>query len=734
MNVLFLVFSSGFNTQQHLQTLEGPTMHAFTASERMNHNSWYSPENCLIRWMLALMVICPVVVPAQTRDSLVSQGIQQLTTLWIQSNGYATRTSASAPLAQATQLYDQQLPDTSRAPYAQRVLEIRRQQLVSDKGVSVNGNYIENFGLGPTSEDDLIYRRRVQAGIEWNLLDGGLYENRNRINQLDNQIQIAQLKQQMAVSSDARLQTYNTLIFAFNLHKVELLKQRRELCQKKLLIVYDLYAQHAISYTEVLDVQQQQADIDAMLRLYAGYNDQLKYIINDSLFPKDPLPIFDIDSRVLFAASGSTVSGDSINRLILENLAIDQKRINDIKLSVSLRYNYYDPTIATVDSRNFFSAGVNFSMPIYFGRGETDRLIEAQRVDLQQQQTQNSNERAFHLANLLYTFRYKLKQYESFQEKRRQFIELIRIERVKQQFGDLEFNPVTALNLLDQLMQIDVELLDIRQQLYLSLLDIMLDVPGVPVSSYLIPYTPQALVQPLRAYDRSIYIWSKSSEKHTAGFITTELRNNSFSTAIVSAGGTKASHERTSVLIDSLKRAGIQVELLIGENKLLTRKNPAAYLDSLLRELGNPAISAIHLDVEPHTFADWDKNKSTYLDQYMVMVEAIRTFCNSKNLQLTVSIPVFYPSDFLVRLYPLTDRVYVMAYEQTNVDKVVAKTSEERALSSEKTIIAIRTKDFATRESFDDFLLLLAEKIKLPGIAVHDFETLQELDAKKKDR
>ncbi len=734
MNRVFLYFRPALNTQQHLQTLEGPTMHVYAASKQINQISWYCLKSCLTFWVLVAACICPLFTSAQTRDSLVGQGIQQLTTLWVQSNGYATRTRPDAPLAQATQLYDQQLPDSNRAPYAQCVLEIRRQQLASDKGLVVNGNYIENFGVGPTGEDDLIYRRRIQAGIEWNLLDGGLYENRNKIDQIDNQIQIAQIKQQMAVSSDARLQTYNTLIFAFNLHKVELLKQRRELCQKKLLVVYDLYAQHAISYTEVLDVQQQQADIDAMLRLYAGYNEQLKSIINDSLFPKDPLPVFDIDSRVLFAASGSTVSGDSINRLILENLAIDQKRINDIRLSVSLRYNYYDPTIVTADSRNFFSAGVNFSMPLYFGRAETERLIDAQRAELQQQQTQSSNERAFHLANLLYTFRYKLKQYESFQEKRRQFIELIRIERVKQQFGDLEFNPVTALNLLDQLMQLDVELLDIRQQLYLSLLDIMLDVPGVPVSSYLIPYTPQALVQPLRAFDRSIYIWSKSSEKHTAGFITNSLRTNSFSTAIVSAGGTKAAHERTRVLIDSLKRAGITVELLIGENKLLTRKNPAAYLDSLLRVLGNPAISAIHLDVEPHTFADWDKNKSTYLDQYIVMVEAIRIFCTNKNLQLNVSIPVFYPSDFLVRLYPLTDRVYVMAYEQTNVDKVVAKTSEERALSSEKTILAIRTKDFATRESFDDFLLLLAEKIKLPGIAVHDFETLQELDAKKKDR
>ncbi|MGL4597899.1 MAG: hypothetical protein ACRCYO_10230 [Bacteroidia bacterium] len=708
-------------------------MHVYAASERTNQPNWSCPKVRLAFRLWAVGILLPFFLQAQTRDSLVGQGIQQLTALWIQSNGYAMSSRPDAPLAQAAQLYDRQLPDTSRAPYSQRVLEIRRQQFASDKGLVVNGNYIENFGVGPTGEDDLIYRRRIQAGLEWNLLDGGLYENRSKIDQIDNQIQIAQLKQQMAVSSDGRLQTYNTLIYAFNLHKVELLKQRRELCQKKLRVVYDLYAQHAIAYTEVLEAQQQQADIDALLRLYAGYNEQLKAIINDSLFPKDPLPVFDIDSRMLFAASGSTVSGDSINQLILENLAIDQKRINDMRLSVSLRYNYYDPTIVTADSRNFFSAGVNFSMPLYFGRAETERLIDAQRVELQQQQTQSSNERAFHLANLLYTFRYKLKQYESFQEKRRQFVELIRIERVKQQFGDLEFNPVTALNLLDQLMQIDVELLDIRQQLYLSLLDIMLDVPGVPVSSYLIPYTPQALVQPLRAYDRSIYIWSKSSEKHTAGFITNSLRTNSFSTAIVSAGGTKASHQRTRVLMDSLKRAGIKMELLIGENKLLTRKNPAAYLDSLLFALGNPAITAIHLDVEPHTFADWDKNKTTYLDQYIVMVEAIRTFCNGKNLQLTVSIPVFYPSDFLARLYPLVDRVYIMAYEQTNADKVVAKTSEERALSAEKTIIAIRTKDFATRESFDDFLLLLAEKIKLPGIAVHDFETLQELDAKKKD-
>ena len=343
------------------------------------------------------------------------------------------------------------------------------------------------------------------------------------------------------------------------------------------------------------------------------------------------------------------------------------------------------------------------------------------------EQNETANTRSLTLANSLYEFRYKLKQYEGFLAKRREYVELLRIERVKQQFGDLEFNPLTALNMLDQLMQIDIELTDLRQQLYLTLLDINHELPGIPVSAYIKAWTPMAIPMQQQTLNKSIYIWSASTSDYSAAFITEFLLRNGIKTAIVSMGKTKESYNRAKILLDSLHTSEIHTELLIGENSLLQKKNPATYIDSVLTALGNPEIDAIHLDVEPHTFDDWDTRKENYLADYMKMAHELKTYCTSEGILLSASIPVFYSETFLKDLYATADHVYLMAYEQTDPDKIVTKTKEERAFGPEKTIIAIRTKDFADRQKFNDFLFLLSDKLKTKDFAIHDFNTLVKL-------
>lgn len=666
---------------------------------------------------------------AQSRDSaLVHRQIRALTTIWLNHEDYAVAVPAFDSLSSAYKLFPAPplLNDTGANPQLE-LIALQKQQVRSDKGVSFNGSYVENFGGG--SDDNVMYHRRAQAGLQWDLLSGGLGDNHNKELQLDNSARIAQLKQARNGSSGLELQTYNTIIYTFNIEKTALLAERKNISESKIGIITQLYSLQAIPYLDYLDAQQQQADIMAMYNLYAAYNIEMKTVISDSQLPQKPLPAFDIDAEKMFAYAGSANISDSINHLVLENMRLENAAVNHFKLDVFVRYNFYDYGPIVNANRSFVSAGVGFSAPIMSNRANNDRILQAQQKIMSWEQNETGNTRSLTLANLLYEFRYKLKQYEGFSSKRREYVELLRIEHVKQQFGDLEFNPLTALNLLDQLMQIDIELTDLRQQLYLVLLDMNHQLPGIPVANYTKSWSPLLMAVSQHTLDKSIYIWSDDVKANSASFITRYLSENLIQDAIVSPGKSKSSYALASTLIDSLSKASIRTELLIGENSLLKKKDPAHYIDSVVKAMNTAAFTAIHLDVEPHTFSDWDTKKQQYLDDYLEMVQQIKTYCNKSGLQLNVSIPVFYPPDFLRRLYILADNVYVMAYEQTDPAKVTEKTSEERFAGPDQTVIALRTKDFSSRSEFDDFMYLLSERMKTKRFAIHDFGSLIALPA-----
>jgi hypothetical protein len=683
-----------------------------------------------MRFTFLLICICAnLTAQTMASDSVaIRKQITALTNLWLAYQPYSQKITQYDSLSTGLRLYPavNAKTDTANNPQLD-LIELEKQQLQVDKGLRINGSYAENFTTG-AGDENLFYRRRAQAGLEWNVMSGGYFANQNSIQQLDNQAAITSLKLTEKTSSVQELKTYNTIIYIFNHEKTGLIAQRSKIMNEKLEIVSRLYAIQAIPYLTYLETQKQQADILAMYNLYAAYNNEMNGLIADSLLPNYALCAFDIDADKLFKYAGTTNISDSINKLVLENIRLENAPVNNIEFNLYLRYNYYDYGVfAPVQNRNFLSAGASVSAPIYFGRRPQQQVVATQEKILQYSQTEASNTRNLTLANALYEFRYKLKQFENFHSKRRTYVELLRIELIKQQFGDLEFNPLTALTLLDELLQIDIEMADLRQQLYLILLDIHHELPAVSAIDYTKSWNPLALPVARQTFDQHIYIWSSSQQEYSASFITNYLIQQSVRTAIISPGKTNESYKRTAVLMDSLQRVHIETQLMLGENSLLKRKNISTYLDSVYTKLGATTFEYLHLDVEPHTFSDWDTRKQEYLDQYLVMINEVQKWCSKNQKKLAVSIPVFYPTDFLSKLYPLTDKVYLMAYEQKDASKVAEKTKEERAIDADKTIIAIRTKEFTDKQSMNDFLLLLSDKTTQNVFAIHDFNSLVKL-------
>jgi hypothetical protein len=110
-----------------------------------------------------------------------------------------------------------------------------------------------------------------------------------------------------------------------------------------------------------------------------------------------------------------------------------------------------------------------------------------------------------------------------------------------------------------------------------------------------------------RHSDRSMYLWSSAFNTYTIDYIETYLTTNKISTALVSSSNKTAFNQ----LAKRLSAKGVQTELLLGSNSVLTNTNQVAYFDNLFTGIDTKNITALHLDVEPHTLSDYQTRKNT---------------------------------------------------------------------------------------------------------------------------
>ncbi|MFL5763034.1 MAG: hypothetical protein ACJ77K_03770 [Bacteroidia bacterium] len=689
-------------------------------------------KDCVLRWFVFLVLFAPVFPvfsqPAYNQDSLISSKIRDLTAFWRKYNDISVYRSTYEPLSAIPPVYLKKAVDSvSAADYREKVNEAKIAALKQDIGLAGAASYTENFDPGP-GDDNLVYRRRFQTGLDWNILSDGYLENRYRQQILENENTIGSLTPRKKFNGDDYIAISHRIIYSFNVHKLKLLQQRQQIIDDKISIANELYLLKHLSRVDLLQIMQQQVDVTSMNLVYKDYNDQLAMQLNDKSIPENILPVFDIDLTSIFSLSDNKSVNDSILKLKIENLELAHKPVNDIHLNTQLRYNYYDLVSTGSANRNFLSAGIGLSVPIPLGIKANKNVISAEAKLLEYEQKENASTEQTDLLNYFYEFRYKLKQYNNFYQKRKRYEELIRVERVKEKFGDFEFNPLSALNLLDEMLAVDIEMLDLQQEMYLQLLDINTKVPGSDVATMVKGFTPDTVAIAPEKISKSLYIWSEAQSKYSPQYIEEYCRLNKISTAIISMRKDQANRQDAQALFDRLSAAGIKSELLAGNNKLLTAKDPAAFFDSLVSGIDLKKISAIHLDVEPHVLNDYDTNKEKYLSMYLELLKKAKSYCVQKGLKLSVSIPVFYPENTLREIYAQADNVYLMAYEHADADFIVRKVKEEFAMGADKTVIALRAKDFKNRTECEKLISELSATLNTGRFALHDLETFVKLD------
>ncbi|MFI5203833.1 MAG: hypothetical protein ACHQF2_05000 [Flavobacteriales bacterium] len=675
-----------------------------------------------------LPIVSPSFLHGQADSALVSRCIENLKKQWSLLPPPTPVAKQSNSMFDAQRLFRFNGVASTQATFKQENYnQARADYLRKDWGLSLSGSYLENFNTAPNDEDNLIYQRRVQAGVSWDILRSGYLENRYKAKSLEIDNELARMFPYERSRDVAFTQRWNLTLFLFNLHKIALLNERELLVKHLLTQEQALFHQKYITYEHLLTCETRYAEILSLKLIYEKFNERLaqSYALGADTLTDWQLPLLEAD--YVYLTQGSLPAYmDSAYRNIDEKLQLDYAFINEISLSPFVRYNYYDVANGPSNNRSFVSAGVNVGVPLTFRKKEKEELIKLEGEKTREQLIFREENGSKELLTEYYEYEYKLKQYVSFHQKRLRFIELLRQETARYKIDPVNFNPVKALELYDDVLSIENEMLDLKQNMYLKLLRIAERKGDQKVENYCrIIELPDHLENYFRE-EKSVYVWSKSYETGNPLFLSEYIRFQQFGRAALSVGYFNETRKDAFALARELKKNGIATEVLVGSNKI-TPENIVSVLEKAVAG-SDSLFVGVHLDYEPHTFGDWDQRKAEYLRDYQKILALASDFCKKRGLELRISIPTHYPVESVQSFLPYCDGIVFMAYENIKMGHLLNKLSPYTD-QGQKVFIALRTEDFKSRTELESFLQEFSATSGFTQFYVHDVARCMQWDA-----
>ncbi len=658
------------------------------------------------------------------KDELVSGYIKVLTTLWERSN---TKTFdnyiVDSTLSIKSEPFKIISDSNSQQHQKEQLLRLNKlQQAINKKdvGLKYTLNYQENFN-SPVADpvEIVVFKRRAVTGIDWDILKGGIFDNRTKNKIL--KLEYEALEKKQYTTSLLAFQAKNTeqLIRHFNAKKIDILDSRKKLNNEQTVTVEKLWSIKHITKDDYLKAIQNTTDINAQYNVYRNYNEaELK---NREKFDFD-LPILDIELAKLFQSADVISTDTSILGPNSEIAKLKSLYINEVSFSTYARYSYYDVYNSVQPNRTFMSVGMNLAVPLTFNQKQKKEYYMLQRQIADDKDEVINHDIQINLLNYYYEYQYKLKQFKNLYHKRLVFLELLRTERVKHDLNDMEFNPNTALFILDDYWSNAIELLDLKQDMYKILLTLKTKLPNVNLTEYTKPLNLNNLnIASSNPPFKAVYVWSDAFKNHSQTVINEYCKVNEFNPILISYNTNKIYMQDVSEFIS--KNYASNIHLMLGSNKLL-KTGLTGYLDTLKNNIKLSFVKGIHLDLEPHTMPGFKENKEASFENYIAVVKQAKKFADDNKLELSVSIPLSYPENVLEEINKNCNTVYLMAYENVDPDFIIKKSAEEKAILKTKCVLALRTKDFDNRTDMDQQF----KKLGFEKTAYHDLDDLIKFD------
>ena len=614
-------------------------------------------------------------------------------------------------------------------------LEAKKELLKGDIGLSLEMGYRENINRGVFGNPDIFYRRRAQFGVEWDLLKNGLLENQEEIERLENRSEINRKELESEQIEDNYLRIRTGIISHFNQRKKEVLKRFEKAVDEQLYINRRLYHLRYTTWDRILELEELKSNIAVSQQSISRYEAQL----NEGAYKPvkaENLPILRILPERVVELVEKVESKEALDQQNLPPIEA-YNPLTDISLSLFSEYNIFSDAdnqalTEAIGGREFFSAGVNLSLPLPFNFEEREEMDISSQAELRQTFKQRTEQETQEI----------LGHYLAYQEHFKDYIGAYRQLKVNEDkmlmywidccLEGQERNPLRQINFWTGRYRAALEMLDIKRMLYLDLLKIYRFVYTEPVSAFTEPVNLESLFMP--KYEASgVYLWSETARSYPPKVMDNFLKREGFSQVAISTGPEAEIPPAITELAETLRQNGRSVELLVGDNSLMKdRRGQYEKLAEHMAQAQSLGASALHLDVEPHTFDDWDAKREAYLKQYVNMVIRADSLTEGTEISLKVSIPHFYEA-ILPEIDQYVDEVTVMVYGVDDAEKIRERISAEvDALGFLR--VALRPDDFASIPDMNDTMRALRSSNDQLTFILHDLGSLLNLNRNRGGR
>lgn len=593
-------------------------------------------------------------------------------------------------------------------------------------GLTLRADALQNSQtLFTELEDNILYQRRYLIGLEWDILKNGFLQRKSQLKSIELQEEVTHIEQKNAVPLKSSVPRTACIAY-FNAKKIQLLEARQKTLKSYLPYLEQLFYAKQITLEDLFASQSRLVETHEQLELYKNYNQQLPLGYIQNLFDLSA-PVFDINDSIFFGSLRDAVVADTakIRSLQQEISQMENKWYNEVTLRAYTRMNVYDLYTPMNPYRSFFSMGINLSMPLVLSHQEKARVDFLKWERDHQRIMQSSNERLLEQANSCYEYRFGLNKLLLLQEKEKQIREAIRIERTKNQLKESDFNPMHGLKLIDDLAQIQLEEIGMRQVLYLKLIDLH------EKNNPTISDTWLTQLDPLRSdafpeNQRTVYAWSKAFT-NDPGVLAAFTEYNRFQKVLLAVAASDSLIPQKDEFVRLVTSADIAVVPLIGSNKLLFATDYSKELAEILKAYTHWNFKEIHLDIEPHTQDNWKENEANAFANYLEKLADTKSLCTKNGWLLSIAIPISYDSAQVQACLQIADEIHFMCYENTKYTYLSRKLAPFKQYGN-RIHIALRTEDFQDRYNLEQFINHLATQDGFVQFDYHDLSRLIQWD------
>lgn len=663
---------------------------------------------------------------AQTPDSPIDKQFEEIRKkLRVTIDAHLLKTSIEqqAPnLEPLNPLYSSISTSPSETILRDKLFNAEKRYASKDKGFRIVGSYADNFNANASDEIGYVYKRVVQTGLEWNILNNGWMGNKINVKEFKVNAQIDNILNQKKDRSKNALELTNSIASIFMRYKIQKLTDLLALLNQQIEISKKIYYLKYITWEDVTELLTKKAEVEVSLK---NFNSQVRATDFDSINAAT-LPIFDINLDKLIAVYKSNQKNDTISALRAKAAVYANKPIKEISFKTSLRYNYYDSRV-TISDRNFMSFGAGIAIPFPLQSHVNRQLTQMQKEDFAHEGKAIISNELNQLFADYNEYKSDLKQYLKVYQSRALLQNKIRIESNKEALDDPSYSPIRIVAMIADLLASEIDLIDKEQATYCSLVTIYQHLPGGKVTDFIEPVNLDEFV-PKRSTDRRIYIWYPTFKENDNNFIYQYIKNNEIKGVMLALGENLELKTKGEEFVKMLRADNIAVQIIFTSKDLLDPNSTSTLVNSLAAASKIAGIKGVHLDVDISNFPDYLTNKQKYTEYYINMVKIAQVYLKDKNLRLTVSLPLTYDTGKMDSVFSLVDKVYLFANDNKEETFIKGKIQSKFAKQKDKIVVVLRTANFYDRFTFEDYLERLSKSIKVNNFAINDLKGLLLLE------